>query len=251
MSKNADKISIVKRVANIRQFIIKELGIENHAEKLDGRQAINVTRVLTNGPTVLAKALLSIDKIQLKERNGQQYLNNTAGSLAALLIDCWHFQKSEVLRELIPMLILAGIDVLAHTSGMNVHVLRNSNQRFEANGMLRAISPKDRNTWKFLKSVPMETPLKDKEKETLQAAKKFFETVYYIITKRDSVGMPILDGSLSPEPTIKKAFELLVAASYEPVEVLMAQLNEGKLVVLEFRPRNVTVNMEYSFKLSK
>lgn len=192
---------------------------------------INVRRVITTGPAVLARAVLAIHLAQIDNHKNQAYINSVAQAIAARQLDCWWCSTHESLQRIMPVLLLAGQNLLKYTTGKGRYDLSKNNKRLDLRITTTHI---DTEAWEAIR--PMWILANKQEVDSKKLGSKIqtsYETVrfYTFATKDVNGNISIIPGQ-TPKTSIDVAIDSLIESWGYTTEDFVAQLNSGSLVVL-------------------
>ena len=128
------------------RFVINVLNFARRLEKNAHITHKDIRRVMLVGPQVIAQAAVALDTME------QESINKAAEAVTALLGDCWNNPGVLVVRDLQPMLILSGRDLIGHTTGKSRTILLSGNKLFKLWEAPHAEAIKNFETWRNIKS---------------------------------------------------------------------------------------------------
>lgn len=136
----------ITRLALGAHFVIKVLDFADRAKKNSHITHAGIRRVMLTGPQVIAQAAYALNKTE------QVSINKAAESVAILLEDCWSNPNSLVIRDLMPMLIFAGRELVGHATGTSKTALLFGNKLFDPWETSHPAAIKNYETWHSIKN---------------------------------------------------------------------------------------------------
>ena len=220
----------IEKVNIIKPAIIAQLKLDSViADTEKYQRIINVRRVITTGPVVLARAVLAIHLAQTDKNKSQAYINSVAQSLAARQYDCWWDSKHESLQRIMPVLLLAGQNLIKYTTGKGRDELYRNNKKLDSRITTTYI---DTEAWEAIRPMWILANKQGIPKGTITKYTLNEAVTFYTFAIKDCNGSLSIIPGQAPKTSMGAAIDSLVESWGYTVEDLIEQLNSGSLIVL-------------------